>query len=164
MTGTPQFCIAPDAENVGRDESTSETVSSNGFSVVNYKGTSNAGGPQGDFATLSAIDGTTTGVDLYNGNLEIEPVTGNLGSNFAATPTTLGASSGKWYAEVIIPDTAQNYTGFGVGSRQYLRDNTNQNGSNYGENFANHNTFYVRESFSAMRLKCMNLRFCEEEI
>ena len=148
LTGTPQFCIAPDAENVGRDESTSTTVSTNGFSVVNYKGTSNAGGPQGDFATLSSIDGTSTGVDLYNGNLEIEPILGNLGSNFAAVPTTIGASSGKWYAEVVLPDTSANYTGFGVGSRQYLRDNSNQNGSNYGENFANQDEFYARESFS----------------
>lgn len=149
LTGTPQFCIAPDAENVGRDESTSQTVSNNGFSTVNSKGSSNVGGPQGDFATLNCLDGTTTGVDLFNGNLEIEPVSGNLGNNISSVPSTLGVTSGKWYAELILPDTSDNYSLFGVSSRQLKRSNDNQNGATaIGEITSNHRTTYSYESFS----------------
>jgi len=89
--GTNGFFVLKDG-NSGTDES----GNSNNFTVAGGTLTNTEDNPSNVFATLNAINNYYPNNTLSNGNTSFtQPA-----STYASTGTTLGMTSGKWYAEV----------------------------------------------------------------
>jgi hypothetical protein len=91
---------------------------------------------RGNYATLNPIEAPSASV-VSNGNLQV--VLAATGTS--VTPSTIGVSSGKWYAEFTFSATAGgNAVAVGVGPAQTFQPNIFDVGVNY---YANDGTKYV---------------------
>jgi hypothetical protein len=89
--GTNGFTILKDGNTI-----TDQSSNSNDFTLASGTLTNTEDCPSNVFATLNAIDNYYASATYSNGNLSITTDT----SKYAPSYSTLGASSGKYYAEV----------------------------------------------------------------
>ena len=105
--------------------------------------------PEVNMATLNSLAGSTQQV-FSAGNLQT--TASSSATNFASARSTIGVTSGKFYAEFRL-DVIQSGTGgqdngvhVGVGTKEYPRDNSNHNGADTGTT-----TIYLDNSSSSNR-------------
>ena len=77
-----------------------------------------------NYAVLNPLAGSTL-PSITEANLK---VTGSGGGNFESSYSTIGMTTGKWYAEFTWLSSGNNCSQIGVGSYVYPRDSSNQNG------------------------------------
>jgi hypothetical protein len=103
--GTNGFFILKDGNSV-----TDQSGNGNNFTVGGGTLTNTEDSPSNVFATLNALKFTNT--NLTNGNTTF---TFN-GSSWTSKNSTLGMSSGKWYAEFKMSSATADYSGIGIAS------------------------------------------------
>ena len=101
-----------DSGNLGDDES----GNTNDFTATNLAATDQTTDtPNNNFATLNpldrAVENNSGGITLSEGNLE---AVGVNGGNRSRVQSTIGVSSGKWYAEFKIKNGNDHKTGLGI--------------------------------------------------
>ncbi len=95
-------------------------------SPTNYGSDTGVGGNvRGNYATLNPLTGSTLSV-YSNGGLQVSG-SGADGGNFSSSYSTIGITSGKWYAEFTFLSGGTNNAILGIGSHVYQRDTSNQN-------------------------------------
>jgi len=95
-------------------------------SPTNYGTDTGLGGEvRGNYATLNPLTGSTLSV-YSDGGLQVSGSGANAG-NFSSSYSTIGITSGKWYAEFTFLSGGTNNAMLGVGSHVYPRDTSNQN-------------------------------------
>jgi len=118
--------------------------------VPSGNGYADGGNGRGNYAVLNPLNQNSTGVTLANGNLDVTRSSTSNGQVWS----TMGMTSGKWYAEVTAGDITELFIGIAngnmVGANRYLGQDSNtwayyNNGqkvnsatyTNYGNSYAN---------------------------
>lgn len=113
-------------------------------------GYADGGNGRGNYCVLNPLNQNSTGVTLANGNLDVTRSSTSNGQVWS----TMGMTSGKWYAEVTAGDITELFIGIAngnmVGANRYLGQDSNtwayyNNGqkvnsatyTNYGNSYAN---------------------------
>ena len=107
--GTNGFFILKDGNSV-----TDQSDNSNNFTVAAGTLTKTEDCPSNVFATWNALDNYYASATLTNGNTKV--ATNN--SAYSATLTSLGVSSGKYYAEFKLIDKGSGYCQIGIKGKQ----------------------------------------------
>jgi hypothetical protein len=134
--GTNGFFILKDGNSV-----TDQSGNGNNFTVAGGTLTNTEDSPSNVFATLNPIhlSGTQnlTNLAFSNGNNTVTST--QAGSPYPFAFSTLGASSGKWYAEFKTPSSTSSTMGIstGVGAGGFLGGGTNEYAIFYNGNFYN---------------------------
>ena len=107
--GTNGFFILKDGNSV-----TDQSGNSNNFTVAAGTLTNTEDCPSNVFATWNALDNYYASATLTNGNTKVA----TNSSAYSATLTSLGASSGKYYAEFKLIDKGSGYCQIGIKGKQ----------------------------------------------
>ena len=107
--GTNGFFILKDGNSV-----TDQSGQSNNFTVGAGTLTNTEDCPSNNFATWNAVDNYYASATLTNGNTKVA----TNSSSYSATLTSLGASSGKFYAEFKLIDKGSGYCQIGIKGKQ----------------------------------------------
>jgi hypothetical protein len=114
--GTNGFFILKNGNSV-----TDQSSNSNNFTVAGGTLTNTEDSPSNVFATLNPLDNFYSGHGLTNGNTRTSSSTS---TNYQSPIfTTLGAASGKYYAECKVIQTSTAYSKIGIGATQITGTN-----------------------------------------
>ena len=149
--GTNGFFILKDSGSV-----TDQSGNSNNFTVAGGTLTNTEDSPSNVFATLNAIQESPANNSLSNGNTT--STNDGSASGHKLRVATLGASSGKYYAEFKLPNGGSNYAWCGIISYDDFNNpdtymGSSQNSISYGSGgtvIRNDSTLSSQGEFSAI--------------